>query len=61
MVGGLGSQIFIWAQKAASSTLVVCVCGGPGGGGGTGRSEVGALSISASVFIVWGTSVTAEG
>ena len=29
-----------------------------GGGGGTGRSEVGTLSISASV---WGTRVSAEG
>ena len=37
----------------------VCVCGG--GGEGTGRSEVGSLSISASVFTVWGTSVSAEG
>ena len=32
-----------------------------GGGGGTGRSEVETLSISASVFTVWGTSVSAEG
>ena len=40
-------------------TGCVCVCGG--GGGGTGRSEVGPLSISASVFTVWGTSVSAEG
>ena len=32
-----------------------------GGGGGTGRSEVRTLSISASVFTVWGTSVSAEG
>ena len=35
-----------------------CVCGG---GGGTGPSEVGTLSISASVFTVWGTSESAEG
>ena len=39
-------------------TGCVCVCGR---GGGTGRSEVGTLSISASVFTVWGTSVSAEG
>ena len=32
-----------------------------GGGGGTGRSEVRTLSISASVFTVCGTSVSAEG
>ena len=32
-----------------------------GGGGGTGRSEVGTLLISASVFTVWGTSISAEG
>ena len=32
-----------------------------GGGRGTGRSEVGTLSISASLFTVWGTSVSAEG
>ena len=32
-----------------------------GGGGGTGPSEVGTLSISASVFTVWGTSESAEG
>ena len=32
-----------------------------GGGGGTGRSEVGTLSISASVFTVSSTSVCAEG
>ena len=44
------------AMKGATSTLVVCVCGG-----GTGRSEVGTLMISASVFTVWGTSVSAEG
>ena len=31
------------------------------GGGGTGRSEVGTLSISASVFTVSGTSVSTEG
>ena len=31
-----------------------------GGGGGTGPSEVGTLSISASVFTVWGTSESAE-
>ena len=36
----------------------LCVCGG---GGGTGRSDVGTSSISASVFTVWGTSVSAEG
>ena len=36
----------------------MCVCGG---GGGTGPSEVGTLSISASVFTVWSTSVSAEG
>ena len=36
----------------------LCVCGG---GGGTGRSEVKTLSISASVFTVWGTSESAEG
>ena len=34
-------------MKGAPSTLDVCVCGG---GGGTGPSEVGTLSISASVF-----------
>ena len=45
-------------MKGAPSTLDVCVCGG---GGGTGPSEVGTLSISASVFTVWGTSVSAEG
>ena len=31
------------------------------GEGGTGRSKVGTLSISASVFTVWDTSVSAEG
>ena len=31
-----------------------------GGGGGTGPSEVGTLSIAASVFTVWGTSESAE-
>ena len=31
------------------------------GGGGTGRSEVGTLSISASVFTVSGTSASTEG
>ena len=45
-------------MKGAPSTLVVCVCGGRGG---TGPSEVGTLSISASVFTVWGTSEAAEG
>ena len=45
-------------MKGAPSTLAVCVCGGEGG---TGRSEVRTLSISASVFTVWGTSVSAEG
>ena len=35
------------ATKGAPSTLDVC-----GGGGGTGPSEVGTLSISASVFTV---------
>ena len=38
------------------------MCGGWGGGGGsTGRSEVETLSISALVFTVWGTNVSAEG
>ena len=37
------------AMKGAPSTLDVCVCV-CGGGGGTGPSEVGTLSISASVF-----------
>ena len=46
------------AMKGAPSTLDVCVCGG---GGGTEFSEVGTLSISASVFTVWGTSESAEG
>ena len=32
-----------------------------GGGGGTGRSEARTLSISASVFTVSSTSVSAEG
>ena len=41
------------AMKGAPSTLVVCV--------GIGRREVRTLSISASVFTVWGTSVSAEG
>ena len=36
----------------------MCVCGG---GGDTDRSEVGTLSISESVFTVWGTSVSAVG
>ena len=36
----------------------LCVCGG---GVGTGRSEVRTLSISASIFTVWGISVSAEG
>ena len=44
------------AMKWAPSTLDVC-----GGGGGTGPSEVGTLSISASVITVWGTSASAEG
>ena len=46
------------AMKGAPSTLDVCLCGG---GGGTGPSEVGTLSISASVFTVSGTSASAEG
>ena len=45
------------AMKVAPSTLDLCVCGG---GGATGPSEVGTLSISASVFTVWGTSEFAE-
>ena len=45
-------------MKEAPSTLGVCVCGG---GRGTGPSEVATLSISASVFTVWGTSVSDEG
>ena len=44
------------AMKGAPSTLGVC-----GGEGGTGPSKVGTLSILASVFTVWGTSVSAEG
>ena len=36
-----------------------CVC--VEGGGGTGRSKVETSSISASLFTVWGTNVSAEG
>ena len=39
----------IGMAMGAPSKLVVCVRRG-GGGGGTGRSKVGTLSISASVF-----------
>ena len=45
-------------MKGVPSTLVVCLCGG---GGTVRRSEVGILSISALVFTLWGTSVSAEG
>ena len=45
------------AMKGAPSTLVVCV----EGGGALVAAKLGTLSISASVFTVWGTSVSAEG
>ena len=56
---GLYSQLFMWHNRHGHEGGTIGT--GCEGGGGTGRSELGTLSISASVFTVSGTSVSTEG